>query len=76
MIPFFEKKIQEDKKKNSNSFVILKNKVASLFKSPEQERKAMENFDYLCWIESKIAHKPFIEILRKKSVRKKNWLLH
>ncbi|MBI2269347.1 MAG: hypothetical protein HYU69_03215 [Bacteroidetes bacterium] len=69
IVVFFEKEIHSGKTKNFNSFVLLKTKLSALIKHREA-KKAMEYFDYLSWIDSKLENKPFIEILRKKALQK------
>lgn len=69
IIAFFEKEIHPDNTKNSDSFVLLKSNLSAMIKDQEA-KKAMEYFNYLSWVDSKLENKPFIEILRKKAHQK------
>ena len=48
------------------SFIELKEELEEIAKDP-LEQKALESFDFICWLQSKIEHRPFGEILREKS---------
>ena len=48
------------------AFREFKSTIEEIFKDPF-EQKALEFFDFISWLESKIANKPFAEIIKEKS---------
>jgi tetratricopeptide (TPR) repeat protein len=61
------KKISSDKPVQLlKFFVSLKKELLIIIKDP-YEKKALENFDFISWVDSKIEKKTFAEILKRKS---------
>ena len=49
-----------------NWYIQLHNELIEIIKDPF-EKRAMEYFDFISWLESKIYKKPFVEIIREKA---------
>lgn len=61
-------KITNDKALMEN-LKTLKTSLEKIARDP-YEKKAMENFDFISWLESKISQRPFAEIVREKAGKK------
>ena len=62
--------LTEEKKKLIKAFTEIKLKLVQLFKNP-YERKVLEYFDFISWLESKIEKRSFAEIVKEKAESKK-----
>lgn len=58
-----------NKKEIAASFTILKTKLELIFGDP-YEKKAINTFDFVSWLESKIQNRSFAAILREKALQK------
>ena len=69
MVSFFEKKIPEmnNRQEKTEAFRQLKKQLEEPLKR-KQNILALEHFDYISWVESKIENRPFWEIVRKKAL--------
>jgi hypothetical protein len=67
ILDFFRQHIlRETKKQNMKElFSLLKRKLEKLVKDP-YENRALNYFDYISWLESKIENRPFAEVVRRK----------
>ncbi|MBI4946760.1 MAG: hypothetical protein HY840_10220 [Bacteroidetes bacterium] len=54
------------RKKRSTALLEFKTSLLKLMKNPK-EKAAMENLDFLSWVESKIQHKTFGEVVKEKA---------
>ncbi|MBI4946207.1 MAG: hypothetical protein HY840_07375 [Bacteroidetes bacterium] len=59
-------KVSIDKHERILAFHVLKTTLLKLMKDP-LEKVAMEEFDFLSWVESKIQHKTFEDVVKEKS---------
>ncbi|MBL7893630.1 MAG: hypothetical protein JNL63_13435 [Bacteroidia bacterium] len=73
MIQFFEKEIHIPEKKQERiiAFNKLKQRLETLFENPKYSAY-LEYFNFISWLESKIENRPFVEILREKTLQKRN----
>ena len=53
------------KKELTKAFIALKAELEEIVKDP-LEQKALESFDFICWLQSKIEDRPFGEVYREK----------
>ena len=67
MIHFFEKEISKtnNQREQSEVFVQLRKQLEELLKNTKQIQ-ALDYFDYMSWIESKIENRPFVEIVKSR----------
>lgn len=68
VLDFIRKKLNkiDTKEKKKIAFTELKEELLKLSKDPF-EKKPLEDFEFIEWLESKIENKPFAEIVRKKT---------
>lgn len=68
MLSFFQRNsFDEQHKQSANAdFVALKNKLLKLMNN-NYEKKPLDYFDFISWVESKIENRSFAEIIKKKN---------
>lgn len=69
IVDFFRTQMQkaETKKQHIQAFKKLKKQFTEIIKNPF-ERKALDYFDFISWIDSKIENRSFSEIVREKQI--------
>ncbi|HET6989949.1 MAG TPA: hypothetical protein VFJ43_01440, partial [Bacteroidia bacterium] len=67
ILDFIRKKLPklDTRKEITEAFVNLKNEIEILSKHP-YEKRALEYFDFVKWLESKISRKTFAEVMKGK----------
>lgn len=73
ILNFIRKKLPEidTQKQLIGAFKGLKEELVEIIKDPF-EKKALEYFDFISWLESKIENRPFAEIVREKAKKPEN----
>jgi hypothetical protein len=68
LLAFFKKEsaLDWDRKTEKNVFVELKNKLVQLFRSHPEEKKILNYFDLMAWVDSKIEGKSIASVLEER----------